>query len=679
MRYHLLKAACPIVAAAFLTFACQKPEFVPETEVILVEEDDPGVYEEGFYVTVNGAGLFTGEDWNNAMSVENLKDLLLADADGNFPAAKAEKINGKIIHLEEGFYPLGSEEMPLPLISGENAAFSVTIKGGYHGGGYTQYPEKYRSCLSGGSDYHIFQMKGDVKLSLEGVGLSGGSGRGGGKAAVIVSGGELDLYLSEVFNNYNTYTAGGIHIGGNGILRANNCRFYNNVSGNGGAINIGSEASYCFLMDCELVNNSAHEQGGAIKVTNGTLLATDCVFRSNHAENRGGVVWVAGCKGAESVLFERCLFEDNACYSGGGVCWLDGGAAVTFRDCDFIGNSATHGSAGTLYANEGAQSTPWESNTMTVERCRFRSNSSIDYTGGSIHVRGSAYGNSILRCSKCSFEGEYTTSRGGVVSLGGSGAPLASFNDCSFSSCHSKINAAVFYNYATNGKLYFNACRFSGNHCLGKYSVEGMPDGAGAFVGMNNCSVSGSVLDLEGGNSQQASWYNIGAGKFLFSNCSLVGVPVADGQELPEFGLVRLNDNAASVLFVNNIIVSTHGDGCSVYGGDTQTSLSSGGIYNKMSPVRTQKEGSFTYNPGAGDDLSAYASSFPGLEWGEDGWTWDGNYSGSAALGATPAINSAIQGFDGGFYDWLGSIGALGKDIRGNDRGATSWPGSYQK
>ena len=183
-----------------------------------------------------------------------------------------------------------------------------------------------------------------------------------------------------------------------------------------------------------------------------------------------------------------------------------------------------------------------------------------------------------------------------------------------------------------------------------------------------------------GANSQQACWFNIGSCKFIFANSSINGVPTAAGEEQPAYGLIRLNHNNAHVGFINNIIVSTVSNGCGIYGGDTQTSLTLTGSYNKMSPVRVQQghEGSFTYTTGAGDDLTAYASSFPGLVWGEDGWAWNGAYSGTAALGSTATINTAIQTFDADFHAWLSGIGALGKDIRGNDRGATSWPGSYQ-
>ena len=76
MRKLIIGAAVITLAAAFFTTACKKPVFVPEEEVIPEDPDEPGVYEEGLYVTEKGAGMFTGEDWNNAMSVENLRTLL---------------------------------------------------------------------------------------------------------------------------------------------------------------------------------------------------------------------------------------------------------------------------------------------------------------------------------------------------------------------------------------------------------------------------------------------------------------------------------------------------------------------------------------------------------------------------------------------------------------------------
>lgn len=659
----------PVLLSA--SVSCNRSTFVPERPVNPEAPDDPGVYEEGLYVTVKGAGMFTGEDWGNAMSAQDLKNLLLADASGNFTAEQAARIDGKVIHLEQGIYPFGSAENPVPVISGETAAFSVTLKGGYKNGGYTQYPAKYHTYLSGASDYRIFYIKGNAKVTLDGVGLTGSRGEGGGQAAAYVSAGELVLNRCDICNNYNTYTVGGIQVTGSGVLRATSCRFFNNVAGNAGALNVDGNAA-CHLTDCEFFNNASNGQGGAVKVTNGSLKATGCTFSSNYAETRGGALWIAGSKDRDAVLFEKCLFAANSCTNGGGVCWQDGGSSVRFTDCSFVGNYASNGSAGALYANEGAD------NLMRVEKCRFSGNNSVTYNGGSIHIRGNASGSSVLNCKSCTFENEFTTARGGLIALGGNAAPLATFEDCVISGCHAGENCAVFYAYATNGKVYFNACRFENNYINGTYGSEGCPAAAGAFIGLNNCAVRGSHLERTGANSQQCCWYNIGAGKMLFSNCSLIGVPTASGEEIPTYGLVRLNNNAANVRFVSNIIVSTLDRGCGIFGGDTQTSLTVTGSYNKMSPVKTQKEGTFTYTSGDGDDLAVYASAFPGLAWGENGWAWNGNYSGTAPLAATTAVNTAIQAFDTDFHAWLNGIGALGKDIRGKDRGATSWPGSYQ-
>ena len=87
MKFYC-KAICILLALVSVWGApsCKRSVFIPETPVNPEPPDDPGVYEEGFYVTVKGAGMFTGEDWDNAMSAQNLKDLLLADANGNFSA-----------------------------------------------------------------------------------------------------------------------------------------------------------------------------------------------------------------------------------------------------------------------------------------------------------------------------------------------------------------------------------------------------------------------------------------------------------------------------------------------------------------------------------------------------------------------------------------------------------------
>ena len=668
----MTKAAVSFMAAAFFAFSCQKPEFVPEVESVPVENDETGTYEDGFYVTVNGAGRFTGEDWENAFSAADLRNLLLADAAGNFSADQAARVNGKTIHLEEGIYPLSTSENPSPKMSGTAAVWSVTIKGGYRSGHYVQYPDRHPCYFSGGSDRQIVEIGEGVSLILDAVGFTGGLGKPSGQAPVSVKGGSLKMTGCRIANNFSSYTAGAINISAGGRFKAENCIIEGNVAQAGGALNIDGASSSCILTACEFSANASTGQGGAIKVSDGFFYAKDCSFRGTHSETRGGALWLAGSRDAESVLFEDCSFDRNSCVNGGGVCWMDSGAQATFRGCGFTGNSAGNGSAGSFYATEGAD------NLLVIEDCNFSGNHCAGYSGGSIHIRGNVNGSSVLRCSGSSFDGEWGGTNGGLISLGGSGAE-AYFDRCTIKHCHAARSAGVFYNYSNGGCLYFNACSFEDNYIEGSYGTEAATAaGTDAVrVALNNCSVKGSGTRKADANSQQACWYNIGAvGKFTFANCSLAGVPTVDGREFSRYGLVRLNDNAANAVFVNNIIVSTAENGFALYGGDTQTHLEIGGTGNLLSPATSQNEGSFIYSPGKGDRTDLYAKDLPGLEWAGNTWKWDA--SSFSGFLSTREVNAAIQESDPDFYSWLSGIGALGKDMSGNARGDISWPGAYQ-
>ena len=675
------------VALLALPIASCRKVLLPEQEIVPVQPDDPGIYEEGLYVTVNGAGMFTGEDWPNAMSINDLRDLLLTAGDGTYSADQRTRLNGKIIHLEQGIYPLAYKKddgtlVDNPQMNAGTTPLTLTIKGGYKNGNYTQYPDKYHTYFSGGSDYHIVKISGSMTLTLDGVGFTGGTGEGGGKAAVQITGATVTLKNAEVSNNFSPATAGAFQISGGSVFTAENCNFHNNVAANAGVLNVAENETICTLKECVFSNNAANSQGGAIKVSSGTLKAMACRFENNHAEKRGGVIWVAGSKNkdTETVVMEDCIFTGNSCVNGGGVSWQDctamsdvtRGSVLTVRRCTVENNYASNGSAGSFYVQEGA------ANLLTLETCAFSNNVGIGYAGGSLHVRGNGSGASTLHCKNCSFKGESTTDRGGLIALGGSGA-VASFQDCVIENCHGDRNSGVFYHYSTGGKLYFNACTFNGNNISNTYGTEAAMSTADIYIGMNNCAIAHSHTLKEGANSQQSAWYSIGkVAKFTISNCSFVGAPTAAGHESYTYGLIRLNDNGANVRFINNIIAATANPGFGIYGGDTQTALTVSGSYNKMSPMNNQKPGTVTYTQGSGDDLNVYASSFPGLEWDGRCWAWNGGYSGSAPLAQTSVVNAAIQTFDANFYNWLQSIGALGKDMRGNDRGATSWPGSYQ-
>ena len=669
MRRLFYRAAVTTMAAALVFGACKKPVFVPENLTPPTENDEIGTYEEGFYVTESGAGMFTGEDWTNAFSAEDLKAILLADRNGNFTEEQIARINGKVIHLEEGIYPLASADNPSPRMSGAARAWSVTIKGGYRSGHYVQYPDRHPTYLSGGSDWKIVEIGEGVSLTLDAVGFTGGLAKASGEAVVDVNGGSLKIVGGKVTGNFSSATAGAVQVREGGKFKAENCLFEGNVAQNGGAINIDGASSSCILTACDFSANAVSKQGGAIKVTNGSLYAKGCTFKANHAETRGGALWLAGNADETSVLFEDCVFEGNSSVNGGGVCWTGGNAAATFRGCSFTNNVASNGSAGSFYVNEAS------GNLIAIEDCTFKGNHGGAYSGGSIHIY--ATGKSIFKCTGCGFEGEYSGSYGGLISLRGTLAE-AYFNNCTIVKCHAVKHSGVFYDYSSGSRLYFNACTFKDNYIEGSYGTEvstatGYDD---VCIGLNNCAVKGSRTTSPEATSQQACWYNIGAvGKFTFSNCSLVGVPTAGDLEMPRYGLVRINHNDANVRFVNNIIVSTGENGYGIYGGDGVNGLTLTGSHNFMSPFTSQVADTFSYSEGAGDRLNVYSNDLPGLNWDGRTWTWSASASG---LAPTSEVGEAVLAFDPDFHAWLESIDALGKDINGKGRGNTSWPGSYQ-
>ncbi|MBR5700391.1 MAG: right-handed parallel beta-helix repeat-containing protein [Bacteroidales bacterium] len=672
-RSCIIRVVFAVVAVAFFAPSCKKPVFVPEEKPIPAEIDEPGVYEEGFYATVSGAGRFTGEDWANAFSAADLRNLLLADGSGHFSAEQAARINGKIIHLEEGIYPLSTSENPTPKMSGSTASWSVTIKGGYKNGSYTQYPSRHPTYLSGGSDRLIVEIGEGVTLHLDAVGFTGGLGQADGQAAVHVKGSSVKVTGSRIVNNYSPYTAGAIRVSGGGKFKAENCVFESNVAAAGGVLDMDGEMSSCIFTACSFTANASSGQGGAIKVTGGSLYAMDCIFKGNHAETRGGALWLSGSRDDESVLFENCVFEGNSCVNGGGVCYMDGDASANFKGCTLTGNIAANGSGGTFYVDYGTD------NLLVIEDSQFSGNHGGPYNGGSLYMRANSSGKSVLKCSGCSFDGEWGGTNGGLIAVGGSLAE-AYFDRCIIKNCHAAKSSGVFYHYSVGGKIYFNACSFEDNYIEGPYGTEATTNTStqNILIGMNNCAVKGSYSAKADASSQQACWYNIGpVGKFTFSNCSLIGVPTVEDREMPRYGLVRLNHDEASACFVNNIIVSTAEDGYGLYGGDAQSALALTGSYNWMSPVTSQNSGTFTYTAGQGDKLTLYAKDIPGLEW--DGTVWKWSAASSGAFASTSAVNAAIQACDADFYAWLGSIGALGKDISGKDRGSTSWPGAYQR
>ncbi len=123
-----------------------------------------------------------------------------------------------------------------------------------------------------------------------------------------------------------------------------------------------------FVVEGGNANGSAVEQsdGGGLALE-GSVLVRNCVFRSNHADNTGGGVFV---RAAVTPTFTDCEFEGNrAGVLGAGLAHPQG--TLTLNRCGFERN-VTDGDGGGLAA----------AGTVVVRDCTFAGNSALDSGGG---------------------------------------------------------------------------------------------------------------------------------------------------------------------------------------------------------------------------------------------------------------------------------------------------------
>lgn len=138
-----------------------------------------------------------------------------------------------------------------------------------------------------------------------------------------------------------------------------------NASGNGGAVNV-TEGSV-IIQDCIVSSNTASGDGGAffcMSGTGATLLAKDSLIVGNHALKQGG--------GTMRGVYERCSFVGNRAADGGAA------SSAVLEGCSVTGNTATGQGGGTL--------------ACSLSRCRITDNSAL-FGGGAYR---SALSNTLM-------------------------------------------------------------------------------------------------------------------------------------------------------------------------------------------------------------------------------------------------------------------------------------------
>ena len=123
-------------------------------------------------------------------------------------------------------------------------------------------------------------------------------------------------------------------------------------------------------------DGSLANDGGAIRIIHGSVTFNNCIFNNNKACKNvfGGHGWGGAIfldESDASLIANNCRFTNNEADNGGGAVYVEDGAKATFNDCYFEGNKAD-GSANHVQDEAGSES------SHSFSNCRFIGSGSLD-------------------------------------------------------------------------------------------------------------------------------------------------------------------------------------------------------------------------------------------------------------------------------------------------------------
>jgi len=194
--------------------------------------------------------------------------------------------------------------------------------------------------------------------------------------------------------------------------------------------------------------------GGAIVMTNGSLVAENVIFDSNTVNGWNGITGGA-------------LYVGNTNANG-----------LTFKNCVFNANTAQK--SGAIYINS------WGANsTVLFEKCALTNNVASQQFGGSaLYIRANTGANTTLNMVNCTVKGNIVTAatNGGAVYFGAKSPSTTNVNlvNCTITentNGGTSTNGAGVYFLNTTaggcwGNLYINNCIIEGNKTSGNVSSD---------------------------------------------------------------------------------------------------------------------------------------------------------------------------------------------------------------
>ena len=286
-----------------------------------------------YYVKEQPAGNATGMDWDNAMGVDALRNLLQTNGNSDISNANAVKLDGKKIYVAAGSYEMAKENSGVKIeYSGYSKQVEITIEGGY-------------DPSSTGTDL----TKRDVRKYATAFVRNSGSGASATSNSLLVLGNQTNIIFDGcTFNGqYGLSDAGSVRAvfvaagGGDATLQLNNCVIKNFNRGSDGGTDGGAAVKVSkgrvLLNDVEMVNNKATGRGGAITTTaaNSFLFMNNCLLHENYAPTAWGTAIHAGngyvCMNNVTVL--------GTTATGGNSITVNGDAYFMLANTTIVGNS----------------------------------------------------------------------------------------------------------------------------------------------------------------------------------------------------------------------------------------------------------------------------------------------------------------------------------------------------
>lgn len=284
-----------------------------------------------------------------------------------------------------------------------------------------------------------------------------------------------------------------------------NVVFTKNVaSGPGGAMFV--SGSTAIVSGASFIENSAATFGGAILTKNGTLEATECIFKGNYsngssASNYGGAISLgdrtsSGTNGKITAKLNKCFFTGNHAYDGGAICMNDTGANIYMNACSFYKDYCTESAGGaTMYYNYG---TSFHMNNCTVLDGTWNANGSNSVNEAWFYFNRACK----FTISNCTFIGDLRKTDGGAAQTAGGLLRFKNGNNTGYS-----INniiapkkdgtyAAHIANTFSCTSYYTKRASLSGGSNWNSNSTDGYNALASAFGGLTeNANANGTYAD----------------------------------------------------------------------------------------------------------------------------------------------------------------------------------------